>query len=175
MPRNSDNSGRGGPRSISTVLADVVARLGLERDLDDFRVWEAWDEVVGEAVSRNAWPIRLDGHRLVVAVKSNTWMQELAMLRDQITPRLNEWMGREVVREIFLVVGRPDQSAGSSRDRIRRRSGDRPQAAARAVDEILQRGLSEKTRQDPQNQRQRPEEAPRHPHHPHHPEDRRRR
>lgn len=149
MPRNSDNSGRGGPRSISTVLADVVARLGLERDLDDFRVWEAWDEVVGEAVSRNAWPIRLDGHRLVVAVKSNTWMQELSMLRDQITPRLNDWMGREVVREIFLVVGRPAPSASERRDRIRRRTpGDQPQPAARAVEDIFQRGLTRKSRDD---------------------------
>ncbi len=172
MPRNSDKSGRGGPRSISTVLADVVARLVLERDLDDFRVWEAWDEVVGEAVSRNAWPIRLDGHRLVVAVKSNTWMQELAMLRDQITPRLNEWMGREVIREIFLVVGRPDQSAGSSRDRIRKSTtGDRPQPAARAVEDIFQRGLTRK-RGDDQRQGPRSEDSGG-PHRD--PEDRRRR
>ena len=110
MTRQDDDNDhrRGGPRAIASVLADVVARLGLERSLDDFRVWDAWDEVVGPTVARNAQPIRLDGPRLVVAVKSNTWMQELTMLRGDITGRLNEWMGRKVVGEIFLVVGHVD-------------------------------------------------------------------
>lgn len=110
MTKRNDDGGRSrsGPRSIASVLQDVVARLGLERDLDDFRVWQAWAEVVGPTLARNAQPIRLDGLRLVVAVKNNSWMQELAMLRGEIAARLNAWMGRRVVGEIFLVVGRLD-------------------------------------------------------------------
>ncbi len=83
-----------------------MRRLGLERDLDDYRIWQAWDEVVGPQVARNAQPQRLDTHRLIVAVRSPGWMQELTLLRKDICRRLNEWMGREVVGEIFLVVGK---------------------------------------------------------------------
>jgi hypothetical protein len=102
----SGSGGTNGPHRVADVLRDVVARLGIERDLDDYRIWTAWDEVVGPAVARNAQPVRLDKTRLVVAVKNAAWMQELSLLRHDLCKRLNGWMGREIVTEIFMVVGR---------------------------------------------------------------------
>lgn len=134
----NDDRRRGGPRAIASVLADVVARLGLERSLDDYRVWDAWDEVVGATVARNARPIRLDGPRLVVAVKSNTWMQELTMLRGDITGRLNEWMGRKVVGEIFLVVGRVD-ALEPARQRLPAHTAPVPKRASDELDRLWKR------------------------------------
>ena len=91
---------------LDTILASALSRLGLERDLDDYRVWQAWDEVVGRPIARNAQPVRLDGRRLVVVVRSSAWMQELSYLQRELVERINTWMGREVIGEIFLVVGR---------------------------------------------------------------------
>ena len=91
---------------MGALLSNVVSRLGLERNLDDYRIWAAWDEIVGPAVARNAQPSRLDARRLVVTVKNATWMQELSLLRHELSRKLNAWMGREVVSEIFLVVGK---------------------------------------------------------------------
>lgn len=91
---------------MADLLAGVFSKLGVERNPDDYRLWAAWDEVVGPAVARNAQPCKLDARRLVVAVKNATWMQELSLLRQDLCSKLNEWMGREVVSEIFLVVGR---------------------------------------------------------------------
>ena len=106
----SDAGKGGGPKQLGAILSGVVARLGIDRNLDDYRVWEAWDEVVGPQVARNAEPIKLDQRRLVVAVKSNGWMQELSLLRHDIRDRLNAWMRRDVVGEIFLVIGNPSKS-----------------------------------------------------------------
>ncbi len=101
-----DRPAKSGPTRLGSVLENVVARLGLDRNLDDYRLWQAWDEVVGPAVARNAQPVRIDSRRLVVAVRNNVWMQELSLLRDHLCERLNEWMGRDIVGEIFLVVGK---------------------------------------------------------------------
>jgi hypothetical protein len=97
---------RSRPTRLSALLEQTLSRFGLDRRLDDYRVWQAWDEVVGRTISRNAQPVRLDGARLVVAVKSSTWLQELSLLQRELIARLNEWMQREVVRELFFVVGR---------------------------------------------------------------------
>jgi predicted nucleic acid-binding Zn ribbon protein len=97
------------PVRLSSLLEQTLARIGLDRRLDDYRVWQAWDEVVGRTISRNAQPVRLDGTRLIVTVRSSTWLQELSLLQRELVTRLNEWMQREVVREIFFVVGRVDQ------------------------------------------------------------------
>ncbi len=113
-----DRSAKPGPARLGTVLENVVARLGLDRNLDDYRIWQAWDEVVGPAVARNAQPVRIDSRRLVVAVRNNVWMQELSLLRDRLCERLNEWMGRNVVGEIFLVVGKIEPPTRSD-ERVR--------------------------------------------------------
>jgi len=100
---------------MADVLAGVVSRLGVERNLDDYRLWVAWDDVVGPAVARNAQPSKLDARRLVVAVKNATWMQELSLLRHDLCHKLNGWMGRDVVSEIFLVVGRVEPASPPKR------------------------------------------------------------
>lgn len=94
------------PTRLSSLLEQTLARFGLDRRLDDYRVWQAWDEVVGRTISRNAQPVRLDGSRLIVTVRSSSWLQELSLLQRELILRINEWMKREVVRELFFVVGR---------------------------------------------------------------------
>jgi hypothetical protein len=124
---------------MATLLTAVVARLGLERDLDDYRLWAAWDEVVGPAVARNAQPSRLDTRRLVVSVKNAMWMQELTLLRHELCRKLNAWMGREVVSEIFLVVGRvePPSDVSQQRRQVRPSSpAPRPADLNDAIDRL---------------------------------------
>jgi predicted nucleic acid-binding Zn ribbon protein len=104
-----------GPQKVGGVLETVVSRLGLRRDLDDYRIFEAWERVVGEQIARNAQPVRLDARRLVINVKSAVWMQELALLREDIRQRINEWMGRELVQDLFLVLGPPHDDEPKSR------------------------------------------------------------
>lgn len=94
-----------GPKPVGRVLAEVVSRLGLRRDLDDYRIFEAWDRVVGAQIARHAQPVRLDARRLVVHVRSAVWLQELSLLRDDLRRRINDWMGRELVKELFFVLG----------------------------------------------------------------------
>jgi len=128
MADRRKKSGAGAPTQLKDVLGDVVARFGLDRALDDYRIWQAWDEVVGPTIARNAQPQKLSANRLVIAVRNAGWMQELTMLRRDLCDRLNAWMGREVIKEIFLVVGKID-----SEDRPRLRS--RPRAVSPGEDE----------------------------------------
>jgi predicted nucleic acid-binding Zn ribbon protein len=110
---------RSRPTRLSSLIEQTLARIGLDRRLDDYRVWQAWDEVVGRTISRNAQPVRLDGTRLIVTVRSSTWLQELSLLQRELIARLNEWMGREVVGELFFVVGRVEQHIPDSLTRSR--------------------------------------------------------
>ena len=111
-----------GPTRLSALLDQALARFGLDRRLDDYRVWQAWDEVVGRTISRNAQPVRLDGSRLVVTVRSSTWLQELSLLQRELIVRLNEWMQREVVRELFFVVGRVEPQKPAAQAQTARRT-----------------------------------------------------
>jgi len=125
----SGDGGNSGPRRLSGVLDRVISRLNLRRDLDDYRVFEAWERVVGPQISRNAQPTRLDAKRLVVSVKSPVWMQEISLLREEIRRKLNEWMGREIVSEVFLVLGSANDDAADGGKLRRSRPPARPRSS----------------------------------------------
>jgi len=107
------------PKKLGDLFTSTLKRMGLERKLDDYRAWDAWDEVVGPAIARNAQPTRLDGDRLIVAVRNSSWLQELDLLKKQLRERLNEKMGRELVRELYFFVGKLDHGPTSDRKRNR--------------------------------------------------------
>jgi hypothetical protein len=73
-----------------------LARGGSRDVLPLAALTAAWPEVVGDAIARNAWPLRIarDG-TLHVATASATWANELAFLGDEIAERLRERLGSD--------------------------------------------------------------------------------
>ena len=88
--------GRGGSRD-AIPLAAVTA---------------AWPTVVGDAIARNAWPLRIarDG-TLHVATASAAWANELAFLADEILGRLRERIGSDAPAKVKCAVGPVPEAA----------------------------------------------------------------
>ena len=78
----------------------------------------AWPEVVGDAVARNAWPLRIarDG-TLHVATASATWAQELGFLSDEILERLRARLGADAPMKVKCAVG-PVPAAGRAHEDV---------------------------------------------------------
>jgi len=66
----------------------------------------AWPAVVGDAVARHAWPLRIarDG-TLHVATASATWAHELGFLSDEILERLRARLGPDAPTKVRCAVG----------------------------------------------------------------------
>ncbi len=92
------------PTRLGEILRAALARLPAGRDLAHYEVWTHWESAVGPAIARHAWPERLHRGVLVVAVDGPEWMQELQFLKRELQARLNERLGRPVVRQIYLSV-----------------------------------------------------------------------
>ncbi len=90
---------------LGDILDRTVRRLPLRRRLDDYALWEIWDDTVGPAVARNAQPEKFRNGTLSVRVRAPTWMQQLQYMKDIMVEKLNQRLGREVVTNIFFVTG----------------------------------------------------------------------
>jgi hypothetical protein len=98
----------------------------------------AWPAAVGEAVARNAWPLRIgrDG-TLHVATTSSTWAFELDRLAPEITGRLEAALGDRAPAKLRFRVGpvpepgSPSPSPGPPAGR-ERPSDETPEVTARA-------------------------------------------
>jgi hypothetical protein len=106
--------GKKTPQSIDRVgevLGNSLKRLDLSFRLSEYGVWPVWDEVVGKTIAVNAQPEKIRNGTLFVKVTSSVWMQQLQFMKEMIAEKLNHRLNREVVKNIFFVVGRIDSPA----------------------------------------------------------------
>jgi hypothetical protein len=91
---------------IGDGIARELARSGSRDALPLAALTSAWPEVVGEAVARRAWPLRIarDG-TLHVATASSTWAHELDLLGGEILERLAARLGDEAPLKLRFAVG----------------------------------------------------------------------
>jgi predicted nucleic acid-binding Zn ribbon protein len=93
------------PLRLGEVLRSALERLPFAQRLADGAIWVHWDTVVGPTVARHARPLRLRQGVLVVGVDGPEWMQELQFLKHELRERLNARLGREAVRDLYVVLG----------------------------------------------------------------------
>jgi predicted nucleic acid-binding Zn ribbon protein len=93
---------------VGEVLGNSLKRLDLSSRLDEYGVWPIWDDVVGKMIAVNAQPEKIRNGTLFVKVTSSVWMQQLQFMKEMIAEKLNHRLKREIVKNIFFVVGRID-------------------------------------------------------------------
>lgn len=118
---------RGFPTPVASLLTGAFRGKPLEKRLEEAAIWRIWDETVGARIAAKARPSRFSDGVLTVIVNSSPWMQQLNFMKQGITARLNEKLGKEMVREIYLKAGRPQKAARpeSSWKQARRELSDR--------------------------------------------------
>lgn len=99
---------------LGEVLKKSLKRLDLSPKLEEYGVWPVWDEIVGATIARNAQPEKIRNGTLFVKVSSSTWMQELQYMKEMISEKLNQSLGKEVVKNIFFVIGKIETRAAKS-------------------------------------------------------------
>jgi len=91
---------------LAEILEKSLKRLDLAGRLTEHGVWPIWNETVGATIARNAQPEKIRNGTLFVKVSGSTWMQQLQYMKEMISEKLNQRMGKEVVKNIFFVVGK---------------------------------------------------------------------
>ncbi len=91
---------------IGREIERELARGGSRDAIPLVALTAAWPAVVGDAIARQAWPLRVarDG-TLHVATASAAWAHELAFLGDEIIERLRARLGDEAPAKMRCAVG----------------------------------------------------------------------
>ena len=93
------------PEPVNAVLERVLGSLNLGLKVKQYRIWDVWNSLVGEAIARQAQPQQIRAMVLWVAVSNSTWMQQLEFMKRQIIERINERIGETVIRDIRFRIG----------------------------------------------------------------------
>jgi hypothetical protein len=100
---------------IGHEIERTLSRAGDGRALELTRLTDAWPRAVGDAVARQAWPLRIgrDG-TLHVATSSATWAFELDRLAPEIAERLAALLGDSAPSRFRFRVGPIPEPGASS-------------------------------------------------------------
>lgn len=89
--------------SLGTLVRQFMREEGLETPYNEYRLIEAWPEVMGQGIARLTTDLRIKNRILYVHLRSSVLRQELMANRRQLTFRLNEYIGAQVIENILFI------------------------------------------------------------------------
>ncbi len=107
--RMTEKRKRSQPTAIAGLLGEIFRGKPVEKRLGEGKIWLVWDTAVGAQIAAKARPVNFRDGVLTVVVSNAPWMQQLNFLKKGLIDKINATMGEELVREIFLKAGKPEQ------------------------------------------------------------------
>lgn len=93
-------------RTESENISDAVWRFlreeGLEMPLNEFRLIQSWNHVMGRTVSRYTRNLEIRNQTLYATVTSASLKNEISMRRTELVRALNQHVGAQVICNIVV-------------------------------------------------------------------------
>ena len=90
---------------IGSVIGNVLKEYMPESASELTRVWQFWDDAVGEIIAANAQPVAIKADLLLVHATSSTWIHQLQFLKADIISKLNAALEKPMISEIKFKIG----------------------------------------------------------------------
>ena len=89
-------------RDIGQIINDVLKRENLDVALDEHRASALWPQIVGDGINRYTIRRFVKDGVMTVYLSSAALKSELMLNREGIIQRINEALGRDIIREIIF-------------------------------------------------------------------------
>ena len=93
---------RNNAEQIGDVIRYFLRQQGLESPLNEYRLVQAWRDVVGPVITRYTSNLYIKNQVLYVHLTSSVLRQELMMGRDLLVRNLNNYVGAQVIVNIIF-------------------------------------------------------------------------
>ena len=89
--------------SIGHYLKEIVERYGLQKRIDNARIFSEWEKWVDKPICDVAKPVKLEFGKLLIKVSNDAWRNELVYQKRELIERLNEKLGEQIIKEITFI------------------------------------------------------------------------
>ncbi|MDD5644035.1 MAG: DUF721 domain-containing protein [bacterium] len=95
-----------GYKPIKDIVKDVLKNLNLDKRLDESRIFENWNNIVGKEISKHALPDKIYKNVLYVKVESSAWMAELnTFFKTKLLASVKRHTGLKQIKDIKFRIG----------------------------------------------------------------------
>ena len=89
-------------KNIGQIINDLLKKENLDVALDEHRACALWPQIVGDGINRYTIKRYVNSGIMTVHLSSASLKSELSLNRASIIARINEALGREIIREIIF-------------------------------------------------------------------------
>jgi hypothetical protein len=93
---------KGNEYTMKEALAEMLRNTRLERGLNETKIYNAWEQVMGAAITKYTRNLHIEKSTLFVELSSASLREELSYGRSKIVKMLNDAVGTEVITEVIL-------------------------------------------------------------------------
>ena len=90
-------------QELKSAINTFLKKAGLEKGVSQNKALLVWKEVVGEKVSQNTAPEKVESGTLYIKTSNSTWRQELVFKKTDIIKKLNNKLGKNTIKEIKFI------------------------------------------------------------------------
>lgn len=88
--------------AIGDILRQYLRQQGLESPLNEYRLIQGWSHVMGPIIARYTKDLTIRNQTLYICISSPAVRQEILMQRQELTNRLNAYVGAQVITNIIV-------------------------------------------------------------------------
>ena len=87
---------------LSSVIRKILKNPKLSRRLDDIRIIEIWDEIIGKNLQKYVIDSKVYKRKLYIKLKSSTLRNEFTYQKSDLIRQINQRFGKKVIEDIIL-------------------------------------------------------------------------
>lgn len=87
-------------QSIGDAIRMLVRSLGIEKRVDQYKIFDVWNDVVGEQIAKVAVPNRVHNGILEVRVNNAPWRNELSFRKKELLEKIHARTNSESITDI---------------------------------------------------------------------------
>ncbi len=87
---------------LENVIRDFLKIYNLEPKLDEVKLINSWESVVGKMIAKHTNDLHIRKKTLFVYLDSDALRNELAYTKSLLISKLNESAGKQVIKEIVF-------------------------------------------------------------------------
>ena len=90
-------------KDLPSLLHKVLKKYDLNEAVIEQQIFDRWELLVGEKISRQCKPVEIDNGKLIIKAKNNIWKQELGQRQNDLLNLLNARIKSSLVKKIKII------------------------------------------------------------------------
>ena len=87
----------------SRHLKKLIQKKGFEKEINQQKAIDLWDQVVGDKIKENTEPIEVRFGVLIVKTKNSIWRQELQFQKENIIKSINKKLVKTTIKDLRFI------------------------------------------------------------------------